>query len=122
MTVLHDGRVLAVGGANREDPIGAEVYDPIMNSWIAVGDAHTNRLGHVATLLDDGRVLVTGGEIQTLDPTQQPTWALFDPTSASWTTGNELPWRQYHAAVALSGGQVVVLGGDRGYMDGRLAD
>lgn len=122
MSVLRDGRVLVVGGANREDPIGSELYDPVNNSWVAVGGADTNRLGHVTTLLDDGRVLVTGGKIQWLDPKQEPTWALFDPASASWTFGSDLRWRQYHAAVSLPGGRAVVIGGDRGYMDSRAAD
>lgn len=122
MTVLRDGRVLVVGGATREDPIGAELFDPANNGWVPVGGADTNRLGHASTLLDDGRVLVSGGEVQSLYPTQDPTWALFDPGDGTWTFGSELMWRQYHAAVALPGGRAVVLGGDRGYMDGRAAN
>jgi hypothetical protein len=122
MTLLRDGRVLVVGGANREDPIGAEVYDPTLDEWITVGDSRTNRLGHSATLLEDGRVLVSGGKIQSLEPSREPTWALFDPIGGMWTFGSDLRWRQYHAAVALTGGAAVVIGGDRGYMDSRSAD
>lgn len=120
MTVLPDGRVLVVGGADREDPIGAEVYTPATDTWIQAGDASTNRLGHVATLLDDGRVLVTGGKVQdSLETRHDPTWALFEPLTNTWTFGANLLWRQYHAAVALPGASAIVLGGDRDYMESR---
>jgi hypothetical protein len=123
MTVLADGRVLVIGGAPGSASIGAELYDPATDTWTAAGDGHENRLGHAATLLPDGRVLVTGGVIRQVDQDAlHPTSAVFDPASATWTTGDDLSWRQYHAAALLPDGRALVLGGDRGYMEARTGD
>src|SRR5919202_3477224 len=65
-TLLPDGRVLVVGGAETRSGLltpvpSAEIYDPAANSWTAVGPLGTARSGHTATLLSDGRVIVAGG-------------------------------------------------------------
>jgi hypothetical protein len=66
-TLLPDGRVLVAGGYNcgQGGPEGlwasAEVYDPATGSFSATGSMEAPREFHAATLLRDGRVLVTGG-------------------------------------------------------------
>lgn len=69
-TRLADGRVLVTGGGLNSAigiPSGegvlasAVVYDPTTNAFSAVGAMADPRAGHLATLLDDGRVLVAGG-------------------------------------------------------------
>jgi N-acetylneuraminic acid mutarotase len=65
--VLSDGTVLVVGGCScgSGDLIvvaSAEVFGPDAGSWTATGGLHEGRFLHSATLLVDGRVLVTGGE------------------------------------------------------------
>jgi hypothetical protein len=65
-TLLPDGTVLLAGGwlnhgpAN-EDPVGAELYDPLGGTFRATGGMATRRCLHTATLLNDGSVLIAGG-------------------------------------------------------------
>ena len=65
--LLEDGRVLVIGGW----PLGkdkkaiwesAELYDPATNKWATTGSMFQVRSRFTATLLEDGRVLVAGGQ------------------------------------------------------------
>jgi hypothetical protein len=67
-TQLKDGRVLIAGGYNGEGPdeitgiLGnAELYDPATGRFSALISMTRHRDVHTATLLQDGRVLITGG-------------------------------------------------------------
>jgi N-acetylneuraminic acid mutarotase len=65
-TVLPDGTVLVTGGY-RNDTGGtrllasAELYDPSSGSWTVTQSMIEARMGHTATLLPNGTVLVEGG-------------------------------------------------------------
>lgn len=60
--LLHDGRVLVVGGELGGVALAtAEVFDPATSTWRAVGALATARTGHAALTLPNGRVLVAGG-------------------------------------------------------------
>ncbi len=79
-TLLHDGRVLVVGGVTTLSDrtsralATAEIYDPGSNTWTAAASLHSPRSDHSATLLADGRVLVVGGHTPTSysDPSTEP--------------------------------------------------
>jgi hypothetical protein len=61
LAVLHNGRVLVGGGA-----AGAELFDPRANVFLAIpGSVGGPRQFSTATLLADGRVLITGGYART---------------------------------------------------------
>lgn len=64
-TLLPDGAVLVAGGADgggdHHVTNTAELYDPISRTWTATAPLAGDRKGHTATLMADGRVLVTGG-------------------------------------------------------------
>ncbi len=81
-TIMRDGRVLIAGGVGPGDPPGtgeflatALIYDPAADSWKPTDAMSVPRVEHTATLLDDGRVLVTGG----LGPEAGATSEIFDP-------------------------------------------
>ena len=63
-TALLDGRVLILGGAkdNSFSPqlVSAEVYDPTTGQFTSAGSMSTDMNLDTATLLSDGRVLLTG--------------------------------------------------------------
>src|SRR5207249_1641354 len=64
-TLLPDGTVLIAGGSAGSGQgflASAEVYDPSAGAFAAVGDMMESRgFGTTATLMHDGRVLITGG-------------------------------------------------------------
>jgi galactose oxidase-like protein len=67
-TLLADGRVLVDGGigeraADFSDTavLEAEIWDPATGSFSSAGQDAAGRALHTATLLPDGRVLITGG-------------------------------------------------------------
>jgi len=71
-TLLPDGTVLIAGGQGWDAIDGrccyqtgsrtdAELYDPSSGAFTSINSMNVRRLWHVATLLNDGRVLITGG-------------------------------------------------------------
>jgi len=74
------------------------------------GRMATGRVGHSATLLDSGEVLlVGGGDVERA----QVAADLFDPTEGEIVrTGVPLRARRLHAAVALGAGRVLLAGGE----------
>ena len=73
-TLLNNGTVLIAGGGI-EARVNltlaflslaiAELFDPASEAFTPTGSLETARFGHTATLLNDGRVLVTGGRDET---------------------------------------------------------
>jgi N-acetylneuraminic acid mutarotase len=115
-----DGRVLVIGGAlptgEGERAIAfCEIYDPATKTWAPTGSLRTPRKGHQATLLGDGRVLVTGGDAVPAVPYRVDSLAsaeVYDPDTGVWTPVADLPGggRSGHRSVRTPAG-VVVIGG-----------
>lgn len=121
---LRDGTVLVSGGqtslrinattGNLEaGPIQstAETYDTQRIRYTpTTGAMNVARRFHTSTLLDDGRVLIVGGE-NVSGPVA--TCQLYDPTAATFTsTGSMTSARFSHSATKLLDGRVLVAGGD----------
>ncbi len=132
-TRLQNGKVLVAGGISQvKDPDSGLVtlnstnkcwlFDPEhpQAGWTETGALSTARDWHSATLLQNGKVLVVGGE-QTVKGLSQDIalkpCELYDPTAGSWTAAGELspPRNTYmgpsFTATPLPNGKVLVAGG-----------
>ncbi|MBZ4374167.1 kelch repeat-containing protein [Corallococcus sp. AS-1-6] len=127
LVALQDGRVLALGGVWW--PLGhwgggdtdTELYNPATGTWSFAGTLSHGRDSFTVTLLDNGRVLVVGGEwAYSPDETVEE----FNPTAPSdiaWTQVASLPGGRYaHSTTKLPDGSVLVVGGTDG--DGLIRD
>ena len=112
--------MLLVGGNNGTSSIAAVyLFDPAQSAFSTLASIPTPREGHTATLMPDGKVLVTGGKNGS---TTLATAVVFDPGfgPGSWsTTGNMTVARWGHTATLLpativANGQVLVAGGNNG--------
>jgi hypothetical protein len=115
-TRLADGTVLITGGCTRPGCGGfdagrqAEVFDA--DGSVRTGPSmSTGRASNTATLLDDGRVLLTGGYPGEGRPPTSST-ELYDPARREFTELDRLATpRADHSATRLADGRVLVAGG-----------
>jgi N-acetylneuraminic acid mutarotase len=117
ITLLLNGEVLVAGGlGSAGQPVASvEKYTPAtlpsIGSWSPTGGLNTARHVHTATLLQDGKILVTGGNDGGFNPLASS--ELYNPTAETWTStsGSLGVARGYHTATLLSDGSVMVVGG-----------
>lgn len=109
-TLLANGRVL-FAGLNGSGGGTAELYDPVSGTFSATGKLVTIRRGHTATLLPDGKVLLTGGT--DANTNYLASAELYDPTTGTFNaTGSLSDARADHTATLLPNGKVLVVGGN----------
>lgn len=112
-TLLNDGRVLFVGGDCAPPPQAAcggtaEIYDPATKRFSRTGSLRTGRFNHAATLLPDGRVLITGGQSGLRNPTSVE---IYDPRTGQFSVNGNLKFdRMFAFSALLDDGRVVVAG------------
>jgi hypothetical protein len=81
-------------------------------TWSSAGSTSTFRIGHTATLLPNGKVLVVGGVNPISQQEQKATAELYDPGTGTWSsTGSLAEGRANHTATLLPNGKVLVAGG-----------
>ncbi len=112
-TLLPNGKVLVTGGMNSfvapYNPISTvELYDPATGTWVMKTSMTTVRSGHTATLLSNGKVLVSGGSGSGYLASTE----LYDPAADMWTVANSMNTTHgWHTATLLTNGKVLVAGG-----------
>jgi hypothetical protein len=115
--LLQGGKVLLIGGQG--GPGGGtvlnttELYDPVSGTFAFSGLLTSPRFFHTSTVLQSGKVLVTGGLFQsTGGAPPRATAELYDPATGLFTaTGAMHQARYWHAATLLTDGQVLITGG-----------
>jgi WD40 repeat protein len=117
-TRLTDGKVLLAGGVENLAGGGgagilntAVMYDPFSDTYSLPITMTSNRFQHEATLLFDGRVLITGGRNASNAPVSSA--EIYDPYTNTFhdVSGGMSVERFMHEATLLSDGRVLVTGG-----------
>src|SRR5581483_6916469 len=117
-TRLASGKVLLVGGIG--DPLApraasetSEIYSPVTQTFAFGPDLLLLRYeGHAATLLADGRVLITGGYSSGVGYGAVDEAEIYDPSSNRFTgAGSMTTPRRFHTATLLADGRVLIAGG-----------
>jgi hypothetical protein len=117
---LRDGRVLLCGGyyevssGTLVSSSSAEIFDPSAGTFVAVGSMTTQRVDHAATLLSNGKVLVTGGSrLVGTFLEDLATAELFDPSTGTFSAAPAglVHTHATHAVVDLADGRFLVVGG-----------
>jgi len=127
-TLLNNGKILIVGGIS---PITggfastdrAELFDPATGAFTAVSSMTSPRDSHTATLLPNGKVLIAGGLLRTVNGniSYLRTAELFDPATGTFASIASMgSARQLHTATLLRNGKVLIVGGDTTSVDGTL--
>jgi hypothetical protein len=108
-TLLRNGKVLITGGlgssAFNRPLASAELYDSSSGTFTRAGDMMAARSGHTATLLSDGRVLISGGSSDLSAELYDPSTGTFSPTGDMVT--RPYVWEQ---ATLLRDGRVLIAG------------
>lgn len=118
-TRLPTGEVLILGGeqtVSGEKLLlrNTEVYDPRTGKWSPAQDLPESRSNHTATLLDDGRIIICGGQsVVNSRPVSLNTCIFYDSSARRFIEGGVTMalGRQQHTATLLADGRVVIAGG-----------
>ena len=112
VTMLDDGRIVSFGGGN------AAIWNPERRQWIPSREAELQprRYLHTATVVGNERIVFAGGLDAYSNRYGQQTAlssvTLWRPKQSTWEAGPGLLGPRFaHAAVALPGGDVLVIGG-----------
>ncbi len=115
--LLSNGKVLAIGGmyssgATYYSIATVEIFDPVTETWSYTGSLNVARENPVVVVLNNGKVLVTGGMMRAPGTTYLASAEIYDPDTGTFTYVNSMPQARGSATGALmSNGNVFVAGG-----------
>jgi N-acetylneuraminic acid mutarotase len=102
------------GGATGKVPFSTSAlanFHELLGTWSAAASMLEGRTAATATLLANGKVLVTGG-LDTTTSAHLASAELYDPSTNTWTPAASMATaRQLHMAILLNNGKVLVMGG-----------
>ncbi|KON78673.1 Kelch repeat-containing protein [Leptospira kirschneri] len=112
-TRLNDGRVIVIGGIGSTDTeittiSSTLIYNPQTDQWVDGPPLNQSRNAHTATLLQDGRLLVVGGDS---NGAYRQTMEIYDPNTNNWTLLPMPGPRTEHGAYLEVDGSVVIATG-----------
>lgn len=93
---------------------GSKGDDQVAGKWTATGSLKTARAAFTTTTLASGKVLVAGGQVDSVaDFAATATAEVYDPTTRTWTPVASMGTaRRWACAALLPSGKVLVVGGD----------
>ena len=106
-TLLPNGEVFLISGTH------AGVFDPTTGTFPSIFAMDHPGIGHTATLLKDGRVLIVGGGRRGIELLGRS--LIYDPSSKAFSEAGDLQFdRVNHKAMLLQDGRVLIIGGKAG--------
>lgn len=124
LTALADGSAVVIGGrgcppaANLlSASFGVEIFDHATSSWRLGAQPLAPRDRHTVTLLEDGRILMAGGQVTAgICPARlhvpMSRAEVYDPTADAWEPAGAMAIsRTGHSSSLLADGRVLIAGG-----------
>lgn len=111
---LHNGKILLIGGSGGYPQKGTQFYNVSTKKFEIGPDLNYPRTDATATLLKNGKILITGGDdIYYIEYAKRniPN-ELYNPITGKFEVGPKLNIsRRYHSAILLKDGRVLIVGG-----------
>lgn len=119
VVLMQDYNVMIIGGfkgsitdPSKRDLKECEIFSYLERTWEVTAELNTGRYYHTSTLLQDGRILVAGGETINNGVVILNSCEIFNPTTRSWTIAEPMRYsRTGHSATLLNNGRVLIIGG-----------
>ena len=109
-TLLSNGKVLITGGSGNNS---SELYDPSQNSWSYTGNMNQPRKWASANLLEDGRVLVAGGDDSSrTGSTKLNSSEIYNPSKEIWIPTNPMNYAHSGHSTTFINEKLLLVGKD----------
>jgi hypothetical protein len=121
-SAVVNGKIYAIGGQEGHNETlvtqtAVHVWDPAEpDGWREAADLPygLSHIGHAALVLEDGRILVAGGETGAREGARDVSSVIvYDPDSDSWSYTTPLPFERHSFVGGVVGGEVILGGGSR---------
>ena len=122
-SLLPNGQVLVAGGEtvdfNGVTVASAELYNPLTGNWTATGSMLLSRERFTANVLQNGQVLVAGGDFwDGVNFGALSECELYDPALGTWSATASMNTPRFGArSVLLRDGRVLEAGGETDFTD-----
>ncbi|MEQ1875102.1 MAG: kelch repeat-containing protein [Bdellovibrionia bacterium] len=117
LTKIDDGKIMAIGGCTDAGLTHAytEIFDPMTETWSNAGNLALPRAAaHTATKLNNGKILIAGGYVDSPSSSIKELSAkveIYDPVTQTSVFAADMSVPQArHTATLLNDGRVLVLG------------